>query len=112
MIKRDNKKLDLFNLLRLPDEDISLAYESFKAECGRVLARIYELEEEGKLHVAPHLKQDMDQVIAHGLENVGMYHAKRPLIRQDSGEIVTEDLNLLYFYHNRLDGYELEKLFK
>src|SRR5690606_16621561 len=112
MIKRENNKLDLFDLLRLPEDDISIPYEAFKAECQRVLARIFELAEKGKLCLAPHLRKDLDEIIAHGLANVGMYHAKRPLIRNGSGEIVTEDLNLLYFYHNRLDGYALEKLFK
>ncbi len=112
MIKRENNKLDLFDLLRLPEDDISIPYEAFKAECQRVLARILELAEKGRLCLAPHLRRDLDESIAHGLANVGMYHAKRPLIRNGSGEIVTEDLNLLYFYHNRLDGYALEKLFK
>lgn len=111
IIRLDNKKLDLFNLLRLPEEDIVIPYEEFKTVCQKVWTRINELEKEGGLHMAPHLKQDMDQIIQHGLANLGMYHAKRPLIRNENGEIVTEDLSLLYFYHNRLDGYELEKLF-
>lgn len=111
MIKCENKKLDLFSLLRLPEEDIALFYPEFRVQCQKVLNRIYELEKDGKLHVARHLKQDMDHIIAHGIANLGIYHAKRPLIKNDRGEIVTEDMNLLYYYHNRLDGYELEKLF-
>lgn len=112
MIKRENSKLNLFDLLRLPEEDIAIPYDIFKAECQRVLTRIFELADKEKLCLAPHLRGDLDEIISHGLANVGMYHAKRPLIRNGSGEIVTEDLNLLYFYHNRLDGYALEKLFK
>ena len=95
----------------MPEEDIAFSYGVFKTACQKVLTKVFELEEEGKLHVAPHLKQDMDLVIAHGLDNLGMYHAKRPLIKNGNNEIVTEDLSLLYFYHNRLDGYELEKFF-
>src|SRR5690606_5130441 len=111
MIKREHRKLDLFDLLRLPEEDISLPYDAFKAACQMVLSQLGELELAGRLRLAPHLRRSMDEVIAHGLSNVGMYHAKRPLIKNASGEIVTEDLNLLYFYHNRLDGYALQKLF-
>ncbi|SIS49122.1 1-acyl-sn-glycerol-3-phosphate acyltransferase [Belliella pelovolcani] len=110
LIKGENKKMDLFNLLRLPEEDIIIPYETFKSACQRVLDKIFELKEKGKVHVAPHLRQDMDRIIAHGLDNVGMYHAKRPLVQDKDGNIITEDLNLLYFYHNRLDGYDLEKL--
>lgn len=111
MIKQDNKKLDLYNLLRLPEEDIFLVYVEFKEACMMVLAKIFELEAAGKLQVAPHMKQDIDTIITHGLENVGMYHAKRPLVKNKNGNIETQDLTLLYYYHNRLDGYGLEKLF-
>ncbi|MFD2035639.1 1-acyl-sn-glycerol-3-phosphate acyltransferase [Belliella marina] len=111
MIKRENKKLDLFNLLRLPEEDIVLDYEEFKKECQRILDHIFELKAHNKIHVAPHLRKGIDDIIAHGLDNVGMYHAKRPLVKNSEGNIITEDMSLLYFYHNRLDGYDLEKLF-
>ncbi|WP_114749584.1 1-acyl-sn-glycerol-3-phosphate acyltransferase [Pleomorphovibrio marinus] len=111
MIQKANKKLDLFNLLKIPEEDISLNYESFKDKCQEVLDRLKELSKEGKVHIAPHLKQDIESIISHGLDNVGMYHAKRPLIRNGKGEIVTHDTSLLFFYHNRLEGYGLERLF-
>ena len=111
LIKRENRKLDLYNLLRLPEEDIFLVYVEFKEACEMVLKRIFELEAEGKLQVAPHMRLSIDEIIAHGLDNVGMYHAKRPLIKNVNGNIETQDLSVLYFYHNRLIGYDLEKLF-
>lgn len=111
MIKQENKKLDLYNLLRLPEEDIFIVYVEFKEACQMVLNKIFELEAEGRLQVAPHLRQDIDSIISHGLDNVGMYHAKRPLIKNKNGNIETQDLSVLYFYHNRLIGYDLEKLF-
>jgi len=111
LIKAKNNKLDIFDLIRLPEEDIFLPYEEFKASCQLVLDRIMELKSKGKIDAAPHLKRTMDEIITHGLDNVGMYHAKRPLIRDKQGDIATEDMSLLYFYHNRLHGYGLEKLF-
>jgi glycerol-3-phosphate O-acyltransferase len=111
MIKQDNKKLDLYSLLRLPAEDIFLVYVEFREACQMVLDRIFELELQGRLQIAPHMRQDIDAIIDHGLENVGMYHAKRPLIKNRNGNIETQELTLLYYYHNRLDGYDLEKLF-
>jgi glycerol-3-phosphate O-acyltransferase len=110
LIKRANSKLDLFSLLRVPEEDIHLSYETFKDACGEVLDGIRQLRAEGKLHMAPHLEMPLEEIIRHGLENVGMYHAKRPLIRTEQGHVVTEDISLLYYYHNRLDGYELDKI--
>lgn len=111
MIKRENKKMDLYNLLRLPEEDVVIIYHEFKEECQKVLNKIQELEAESKVQIAPHMKNDIDSIIDYGLANVGMYHAKRPLVKNSMGNIETQDLNLLYYYHNRLHGYDLEKLF-
>jgi glycerol-3-phosphate O-acyltransferase len=111
LIQAKNAKLDLFDLIRLPQEDLLLNYEEFKSACQRMLDQIFELKSQGKIDTAPHLNRPMDEIIAHGLENVGMYHAKRPLIQDKEGNIGTEDMSLLYFYHNRLHGYGLEKLF-
>lgn len=111
IIKRQNIKLDLFELLRLPEEDIVIPYQDFKQECQRVLDRIWELKSQGKINTAPHLSRDLDNIITHGIENVGMYHAKHPIIKDKDGNVVTEDMSLLYYYHNRLTGYGLEKLF-
>lgn len=111
LIKSKNRKLDLFDLIRLPEEEIVLPYEEFKASCRLVLDRIFELKAQGKIDSAPHLERSMDEIISHGIDNVGMYHAKRPLVKDQNGNLVTEDISLLYFYHNRLHGYGLEKLF-
>jgi len=111
LIQAKNDKMDLFDLIRLPQEDLVVGYEVFKATCQRVLDKIFELKSQGKIDTAPHLYLPMDEIITHGLENVGMYHAKRPLIKDKEGNLVTEDMSLLYFYHNRLHGYGLEKLF-
>ena len=48
-------------------------------------------------------------MIKHGLDNVGIFHLKRPLLKNKQGNIITRDLNILYYYHNRLVGYDLEK---
>jgi glycerol-3-phosphate O-acyltransferase len=111
LIQAKNAKLDLFDLIRLPQEDLVLGYEEFKSACQLVLDLILELKSQGKIDTAPHLNRPMDEIIAHGLENVGMYHAKRPLIQDKEGNMGTQDMSLLYFYHNRLHGYGLEKLF-
>ncbi|UZD20979.1 1-acyl-sn-glycerol-3-phosphate acyltransferase [Algoriphagus halophytocola] len=111
LIKKKNKKLDLFDLLRLPEEDISIDFQEFKGACEMVLKKILELKSQGLINTAPHLSQPMDELMKQGIENVGMYHAKRPIVQGKSGDIGTDDMSLLYFYHNRLTGYGLEKLF-
>ena len=72
---------------------------------------ILSLKKKKKVNVASHLKGDLDVVIKTGIENVGMYHSKRPLLLTKDEQIITQDLNTLYYYHNRMDGYDLEKYF-
>jgi glycerol-3-phosphate O-acyltransferase len=110
MWQKKHPKLDLFGLLRLPEEELSIDYPEFRKTCKRVRKQIYKLKKEGKANHATHLKGKIDLVISHGLENVGNFHLKRPLLMDKKGSIITKDLNTLYFYHNRLVGYDLEKL--
>jgi len=108
MMERKNPKLDLYNLLRLPDEDTVLDYEEFKKAWKKLRRKIYKLEKKGKVSVADHLKAKADIAIKEGLENVGMYHAERPLIRKGN-QVLIQNMNTLYYYHNRMEGYGLEK---
>lgn len=109
MWQRRHSKLDLFGLLRLPEEDLFLPYEEFRAVCKSIRKKIYQLKDQDKVNHATHMKGKIDLVIKHGLENVGIFHLKRPLLFNKEGDIITQDLNILYYYHNRLTGYDLEK---
>ena len=109
MLLKKYNKLDLYNLLRLPEEDQVLPYDEFRAVFEKLLRRVHEMYNKGEVSVSPYLTGDPDKIINHGLANVGMYHAKRPLIKNKKGDISTQDLNLLFYYHNRLVGYNLEK---
>ncbi len=109
MWQKKFEKLDLFSLLRLPEEDLEIDYAEFKAVFKRVRKQIYLMKEEGKVNYATHLKGQSDLVIKRGLENVGVFHLNRPLVRNKKGNIITKDLSLLYYYHNRLVGYDLEQ---
>ncbi|MEO8475386.1 MAG: 1-acyl-sn-glycerol-3-phosphate acyltransferase [Chryseolinea sp.] len=107
--QKKHSKLDLFGLIRLPEEDQVIMYEEFRASCKRVRKQIYLLKQQGKVYHATHLKGNIDLVIRHGLDNVGIFHLNRPLLLNKEGNIITKDFNTLYYYHNRLVGYDLEK---
>ena len=63
MWQKKYAKLDLFNLLRLPEEDLELDYEEFRATFKRVRKKIYELKDQNKVYHATHLIGKVDQVI-------------------------------------------------
>lgn len=110
MWQKKHARLDLFSFLRLPEEDLEIGYAEFRATFKRLRKEIYRLKEAGQINHASHLKGKADLVIKNGLANVGIFHLNRPLLLNKRGNIVTQDLTLLYYYHNRLVGYDLEKL--
>ncbi|WP_224997993.1 1-acyl-sn-glycerol-3-phosphate acyltransferase [Cesiribacter sp. SM1] len=109
MLQKKYEKLDLFSLLRLSDDELIIPYEEFKTTFERLRNAVVDLYHQNKVHVDPKLTGDVDKVIMHGLKNVGMYHSKRTLKRNKQGDITTEDMNTLFYYHNRLVGYDLEQ---
>ncbi len=106
--KKKYKKLDLYDLLRLPKEERIIPYSEFKEIFDKLRNQVLVLNKEGTVGIANHLPGELEEVIKLGLNNVGMYHAKRPLLLNKNGDIVSENLSTLYYYHNRLVGYELE----
>ena len=108
-LKNRYPKLDLFNFLRIQPDELVIAYDDFLEACEKLRLIIFEMRDQGKLHTADHLETNIEEMVDHGLYNVGLYHAKRPLLKNKQGRIVSQDLKLLYFYHNRMHGYGLEQ---
>lgn len=107
--KREHPDLDLYGLLRLPEEERVLPLTSYLQMVDRALSRLRALADAGKVHLATHLDNDTRTLVQHGIKNLGIYHAKRPLRWQDEASLRSDSMNLLYYYHNRLVGYELER---
>jgi len=108
MLERTHPKMDLYNVLRLPDEDLVLDYQEFEDKYERLRSKLEKLHDEGKVNMAHHMKAKSEESILHGLKNVGLYHDQRPLILKGD-KIIINDTNTLYYYHNRMNGYGLEK---
>lgn len=108
MLERRNAKLDLYHVLRLPEEDLILDYDEFKSNYKKLRGRLEKLRRNGEVNMAEHMKEKANVSITHGLRNLGLYHDQRPLILKDNS-IIIQDTNTLYYYHNRLNGYGLEK---
>ncbi len=109
MLRKKYKSIDLYSLLRLPVDEIEIEYDDFRKTFLRLRSRIIDLFNDHKIDIAVHLLGEVDEVIDLGIANVGMYHSLRPLLKNKKGNVITQDMNNLYYYHNRTEGYELEK---
>ncbi|MFY8010463.1 MAG: 1-acyl-sn-glycerol-3-phosphate acyltransferase [Saprospiraceae bacterium] len=108
----ENPKLDLFGILRLPTDDYIFDYTVLSSTVNQLQKTLIIFAENGKLILSPEIKSSIDELIADGIKHLGTFHIKKPLKRNTSGEVISENLYLLYFYHNRLTGYGLEKWIK
>jgi glycerol-3-phosphate O-acyltransferase len=101
--------LDLYAFLRLPEEDTEIPYDAFEKAVDNVKEKFIELNKNGKILLSEEIKLPTKQLIEHGLANMGVYHHKSVLKISESGNVISEDKKLLFYYHNRADGYQLEK---
>jgi len=109
IFERINDEMDIYSLLRLPEEDFSIPYSIFSDIIGQVQRILLKMEKNNELRLSESLHQDVDVLIQDGLDYLGVYHTLKPLKKNKSGEIISEDFKVLYYYHNRLDSYSLEK---
>lgn len=102
---------DLYSVLRMPEEFRELTPEELKTAVRKVVKELTKLEHKEEIRVDPIVKaEDLDEVIDYAIKKLGVYHAKRPLLKnKKNGMIKCQDMKLLLFYHNRLEGYGLEK---
>jgi len=100
--------LDLYGILRLTKEDRIILMKVFKSNIETLRQKLRELQQAGKVQLSPIVQDStIDELIAHGIENVGNFHVKKALFIDKEGDISSGDMNLLYYYHNRLEGYQL-----
>ena len=107
VLKKQYPKLDTYGLLRLPEEDRIISYERFATTIERLRNELINLSSLGKLRFTSQMS--VEELIADGIRNVGIYHTKKVLKRKKNGDITTQDMKLLYYYHNRLEGYDLAR---
>ncbi|MCS6935376.1 MAG: 1-acyl-sn-glycerol-3-phosphate acyltransferase [Chitinophagales bacterium] len=108
LLKKKYPGVDLFTLLRTPVEDIALPYHEVADAISRLKERLKQMYDAGEVLISPELRWNVDKIIEHGMRNINLYHTASPIVRKDE-HFSSEDLRLLYYYHNRLDGYGLDK---
>ncbi len=102
-------RLDLYQLLRLPEDEVELPVYQVVHAITQLQQRLLELEAQGKVKVAESCVGDPEKVLRRGIKKLGVYHVHKPLVFNREGALVSQDFSLLYFYHNRLLHYGLEE---
>jgi len=107
MLQKNYPDMDIFNMLSLSNEVLEINNQDFQVGVQMVIEKLISLNEEGSVRVAPILHKPVLQIIEDGLSHLNSFHVNKPLLLQGNA-YKTMSLKLLYFYHNRLEGYGLE----
>ena len=107
MLVHQNPKLDLYGILRLPPDDYVFPFSAVEEVVAQMQMRLVELEQLGKIRLAPELHRSADDVVREGVKNLGTFHSEKPLLLNKAGDVISLNFRVLYFYHNRLNSYGL-----
>lgn len=113
IIQKRHQQLSIYELVRLPKEELEIDYKSFESGVKKMVELLIELKIKQKLKLSDEVYKETKFVINNGIKFLGTYHPKPVLKKSKKNTILISDMKLLYFYHNRTSGYNLEsKLIK
>jgi glycerol-3-phosphate O-acyltransferase len=103
--------MDLFAVLRLPIDMLSIPMPLFKKTFSNLLDVLKKMEQENKIRLQDELHTlTLDEMIKNGVRYLGSFHAVWPLKFGTKDNIIAKNPMLVYYYHNRLSGYGLEEM--
>ena len=109
LLKQQNPKLDLYGILRLPPDDFIFDKELLYEVIDHLREALIKMEQEGRIKLSKEIYWENEKLVKDGVRRVGTYHIAKPLTYNKKKEIVSQSFKVLYFYHNRLSNYGLEK---
>lgn len=105
----ENPKLDLYGIFRLVSEDYVFPVRMVEDVVEQMQTRLMDWESKGQIKLSPDARRPADELIKDGIKRIGVFHKQKPLAFNKSGDIVSKDFRVLYFYHNRLSNYRLAR---
>lgn len=104
LLQRANPGLDTFRLVRIARSGRQLDRGEVVEEIGRVSNEIASLKQQERIRSV--LPRDPDALLSLAMQRFSSYHSRPAL--SSAGPRLAIDPELLLFYRNRLDGYDLD----
>ncbi len=105
---RKYKEQDVFNLLKYKPDELDLPRQLVEDALDHLKIVVLESSNGDKFGLDQRLiHKTGTEILESGLKNLNVFHLDKVLYLAGD-ELKTENLRLLYFYHNRLDGFGLE----
>jgi glycerol-3-phosphate O-acyltransferase len=106
-LRRLSPDPDFYRFLRTGADGVSIPMTEVYQDVEKTLKAVRLLEQRGKLRLSESGKRaDAQVVVDKALALFGSYHTK-PALQRHGDRMFPKDMNLLYYYRNRLWGYGL-----
>ena len=109
IISRRLYPMDIWNIVVLKADKQIIFEEELLRIIGQLQLVLQRMQENKNIRLSQEINSDAKSILEHGLYHLGTYNYRKALKRIRKRELVSEDLKLLYYYHNRLTGYDLEQ---
>jgi len=107
ILKEQNPDMDLYRLLRVGGVEESLVMQEVYQRVESTLKQVRKLGQSGGIKLDDTLQnKDTVAVVSEALAHLGSYH-RHPTLERRGDRLFHDDRNLLLYYQNRLDGFQL-----
>ncbi len=111
VLKRLNADLDIFGLISMPTDEYTFDKELLLDVIGQLQKELREMQTREEIRITGDVENmSPAEVFDEGIKNLGAYHVEQPLYINKHDLIKSQNFELLLFYHNRLENYDLDKL--
>lgn len=109
-LRKKYREFDLFRFLRLSLPQRSLPLADFLSSAEIYHKKLLQCSQRGEVFLSQELLQSRTESwVNDGVKQLGLFHDVA-VVKISENAIWTEDLSLLYYYRNRLSGYQLSLL--
>lgn len=110
ILRRMHGNMDLYALLRLPEELLRIPMPLYREVLESMAGKLREMESAGEIKLQEEVRTgQVDEIIRHGIRNLGAFHAIKPLKETGDGMLMARHPKLVFYYHNRLTGFGLDE---
>ncbi len=109
ILRNEHPNMDVFGIIQLPEEEYVFEWESLLLGCRELQQALIHMRNQEKIQLSDVILGEPTALLEDGIKNIGIFHAEKPLLKDKKGLIRSQSFKLLYFYHNRLEGYDLQE---
>ncbi len=107
VLRRNYADFDLFRFLRITKPQRTLPMEAFLLEAERMAEKVRAAADQGKFFLSEEMKLlDTKSWVERGAKTLGVFHSSA-VVKIAEGAISSDDMQLLYYYRNRMANYGL-----